>query len=139
MIWLLYVNEHYSFFCEQLTNNCYPRSTNYFPGFLCNKFNLKFHVSTLNKKVYYTLNKLMIHSFFPVRKKVGSNTAVVSKLLCLNEYQIAERKAKHIENGEMIYHKNDFCTRYVQNSYKKTRILVVKQHYCKGSHLNRFE
>lgn len=74
----------------------------------------------------------MIHLFFPVRKKVGSNTAVVSKLLCLNEYQIAERKAKHIENGEMIYHKNEFCTRYVQNSYKKTRILVVKQHYCKG-------
>lgn len=54
----------------------------------------------------------MIHSFFPVRKKVGSNTAVVSKLLCLNVYQIAERKAKHIENGEMIYHKflHKICT-----------------------------
>lgn len=81
----------------------------------------------------------MIHSFFPVRKKVGSNTAVVSKLLCLNEYQIAERKAKHIENGEMIYHKNDFCTRYVQNSYKKNPDISCKTTLLQGSHLNRFE
>lgn len=118
MIWLLYVNGRFSFYSEQLTNNCYLRSTN---KFLWNLFRLKPTCKNREYRGFRTLqNKLMIHSFVLCVKML-----FFSKLLRLNVCQMAKRKVKQVENGKMFYHRNYFCRRYVQDVRKKRKLQIV--------------